>query len=387
MAANLTTKEIELTLRAKNCEKDALLQLYQLYYPAIFRHAYRLLQNEATAKDMTQEAFARAFSAIMQTKEELNFRAWIYRIATNLCFKELLQRKKQNLLDQEVGAPVLTPSGTLDPFGARRINEIGVLVQNALSRLPPRFRQILLLREIEELSYDELAQALDLKEPNVKVLLHRARARFAAFFITEQLQANPDSPIICRELKTLLVASEHDWPQIERHIETCPSCKKDEQRPTAELFALLPAIPLTKTPTALEEGSYLSGAIASSAVLAATATSKGALILGIIGVLVAGVAVVAFMTLKFLPEKNHDIKQPQPAIVLNKNDAVKIDAASSGGPMKNDSGGGISLKKNSGLPKIKIKSTRKAKSSAKTSVLPTATPDPLRHQAIDPEHP
>jgi RNA polymerase sigma-70 factor (ECF subfamily) len=234
--------ELELADRARSGDQDALVELYGRYRETLHRHAVRMLRSEAAAQDMVQEAFARAIASLPQTRQELHFRAWMVRIVTNLCLRELTRGQRDAPYDRD---PDLLASERreLDPQQARHRAEIGARVERALDALPHRYRQILLLREVEELSYDELAETLELSESSVKVTLHRARARFAAEFLAARLLAERDAPRGCAELRAIIDKPSPPVRAVVRHLESCVACKQQEQRSAAELLALLPPLP------------------------------------------------------------------------------------------------------------------------------------------------
>jgi len=240
MAPLNSLAELQLADRARDGDNAALEELYRRFRVPLYRHAHRMLRSDAAAQDVVQEAFARAIAAMPRTEGELKFKAWIYRIATNLCLKQLNQGNRWSASgqDQVEAAPASDPAG--DPERGRRAVEIAAFVSDALEAMPPRYRQILLLRELDELSYDELASALDLDRNRVKVTLHRARARFAALFIAARVRAEPTAAQ-CAELAAL-VQQEANQRQMVGHLETCDRCRRREHRPASELFALLPPI-------------------------------------------------------------------------------------------------------------------------------------------------
>jgi RNA polymerase sigma-70 factor (ECF subfamily) len=241
-----STAEAQLAHRARDGDADALTELYQRYRHPLYSHAWRMLRDRAAAQDIVQEAFARAIAGMSRTRErgELRFKAWIFRIATNLCLKHLTRNMRWSQDERRVAEK---PS-TSDPETGRRRTEIAAHVAAALEDLPPRYRQILLLRELDELSYDELAEVLGLDRGRVKVTLHRARARFAALFIANQLLSSPSNTprIQCGELAALIPT--RDRKQLVAHLERCSRCRQREHRPAGELFALLPPVPAPTLP-------------------------------------------------------------------------------------------------------------------------------------------
>lgn len=252
-AEKLETPEHEpaLALRAQQGDPQAFVELYRRHKGPLYRHAYRMLRSEAAAHDVVQESFVRAISAIGRTREELRFKAWIFRIATNLCLRQLTVRTRW--VSNE-GAPAAeSTEARSDPERQRRRVELAHFVAAALEATPAQYRQILLLRELEELSYEELAQVLATNVPRVKVTLHRARSRFGAEFVAAQLEADPTQPIACDELAGL-VAAQAERRELVRHLESCKTCRQRERRPAAELFTFLPAIiepPALATPPAV----------------------------------------------------------------------------------------------------------------------------------------
>ena len=331
-AANLAS-EPELADRVRCGDRQALVQLYRRHRESIFRHAWRMLQDEAAALDVVQESFVRAMEAAHQTRPGLNFRAWVFRIATNLCLREL-NRRGRSWLDPDVDARQ-SPLPAPDP--ARR-REVGELLAAALARLPDRYRQILLLRELEELSYGELAQVLEVNEGNVKVLLHRARTRFAALFIAERLRADPgEDRGQCDELTRLLRRGSR--AQLEQHLEQCPGCRQLELRQVSELLLLVPPPPAVTLPEA-----PVTGAPATTTASAAPTTVIG-LVLG--ATLLAGSA-VAGVTLLHQAHQARGREQPS----VSERSATKRPRVSRAGPalpqMQSGGAGGRSGQMQSG---------------------------------------
>ncbi|MCA9672082.1 MAG: RNA polymerase sigma factor, partial [Myxococcales bacterium] len=281
----LQTDPLVLASRARDGDQQALAELYRRHSAALLRHARRMMGDDSAAQDIVQEAFARAIASIGRTREELHFKAWIFRITTNLCLRALTRAARcrpSEAPDQNVA----TSDDEADPERVRLRREAGVCVQEALGRLPDRYRQILLLREIEQLSYEELADVLELSKANVKVTLHRARARFAVAFISGQLlapasaedarggDAGSDAELAavgddaeCAQLEALMVQRERR--ALERHLEQCPRCREKEAQRCARRFAVLPPLP----PLALGLSGLASGGAGASSAGATGATT------------------------------------------------------------------------------------------------------------------
>jgi len=306
-----TVAEMDLARRARAGDEAALTQLYQSHREPLYRHARRMLGEDAAARDVVQEAFTRAITAMPRTREELHFRPWIYRIATNLCLRELTRRARcapprGDLAELGRGRTTrqraeLEGNRGDDPERSHQRREATAYAQAALERLPPQYRQILLLREMEDMDYEELRRVLELRLSMVRVSLHRARARFRALFAVEQaLALSDEASTVCPELRRLLRSGRSR--RLERHLDSCPRCR--EERPAAELLALLPPLPLdllpaSPAPLAMSAPSGmlgLPGAAVGAAVasVAAAGPWSAVWVLALSVVLLAGAAVVGF---------------------------------------------------------------------------------------------
>jgi RNA polymerase sigma-70 factor (ECF subfamily) len=152
----------------------------------IFRLARRLVGDPESALDAAQETFVKAWRALDRFQGASLFSTWLTRIAINQCRNELRRRKtvkhtRPLSLDVEIpGAEVARrdtlPAGTPDPWEVARGREVEDACREALSRLEPEAREILVLREVEGLSYEEMAELLDVALGTVRSRLHRARA-------------------------------------------------------------------------------------------------------------------------------------------------------------------------------------------------------------------
>ncbi len=235
--AAYSAAELDLAHRARAGDDRAMARLYRRYSPRLYGHAVRMLGDEAAARDAVQEAFSRALASIGATREELHFRAWIYRIVTNLCLRQLNQRQRWS--DQEV--PERQDHDADDAERALGRAESGARVLAALDSLPAAYRQILVLRELDGLSYDDLARVLESDVSRVRVTLHRARARLAGVYIARRLLEDPHASVECPELSALLERDASEKVLV-KHLEGCPRCRQRRHRPAAELLALLPAV-------------------------------------------------------------------------------------------------------------------------------------------------
>ena len=161
-------------------EQQAFLErAMEQYGKATYNFALRLTRNEADARDLTQEAFIRVYRAWRSFKPGTSFLSWIYRIVTNLHRDELRRRKGR--YQEEIPEPHEPQFGS-GPLAVQPIEEYieGYLsepVSQALAELAPEQREIVLLADIEDCSYQEIGQIVGCSVGTVRSRLHRARGQ------------------------------------------------------------------------------------------------------------------------------------------------------------------------------------------------------------------
>lgn len=174
-------EEVNLIERAKKGEEEAFELIYKCYEKAIYKLAYKMLSNREDAYDVTQETFVRAFKAIGQTRPDLNLKAWLHCIAANRCRDIRRRRKRVKWVAWE---PTDCAKSEDVRFSASHSSEqeyrvirqeIHQEVRELLQKLPPNYRQSLVLYEYQGLSYQQIAQRLGITVSTVKAQIHRAR--------------------------------------------------------------------------------------------------------------------------------------------------------------------------------------------------------------------
>src|SRR3981081_1974135 len=186
LAPSLTQpSDIALVRAFQDGNVDAFDQRCLRYHQAIQGLTNRLVRDPLLAEDLTQETFFRVLRSLSRIDDAFNFSAWIHRIATNLCYDELRRRKKfpeaQEIDDEESEDSVLqVPDGDArkSPEVALEISELRDAVWSVARRLPEKYRLVLTLRELQGLSYANIARKMRVSESAVETLLHRARRRF-----------------------------------------------------------------------------------------------------------------------------------------------------------------------------------------------------------------
>ncbi len=178
--------EIELVARAKKRDPAAAEELVRRYHEKAYAVAYRRCSGDAEeAKDLTQEAFLRAFRRIDQFKGTASFYTWLYRIVVNTCLDGVRRQKKRWSLfsswkseegESETGRLEgnADPSPESDPAAELRGRELRTRVQSALGGLSTGQRMVFELKVFDEMSIPEIAKGLNIAEGTVKSHLFRA---------------------------------------------------------------------------------------------------------------------------------------------------------------------------------------------------------------------
>ncbi|MFE8698750.1 RNA polymerase sigma factor SigW [Cytobacillus sp. FJAT-53684] len=162
-------------------DQDAYAEVVEIYGEKVFHICFRMLGNRHEAEDIAQEAFLRAYVNIHSFNINLKFSSWLYRIATNLCIDRIRKKKPDYYLDAEVaGTDGLTmysqiAADTRLPEDDVESLELQETIQREISRLPEKYRTVIVLKYIEELSLNEISKILDLPLGTVKTRIHRGR--------------------------------------------------------------------------------------------------------------------------------------------------------------------------------------------------------------------
>jgi RNA polymerase sigma-70 factor (ECF subfamily) len=224
--------DVVLVQKAQKGQDAAFAELFDLLHRPVLNYVYHMLGNRQAAEDITQDAFIRAHARIGQLGPPWDFKSWIFRIASNLAIDHL-RRERRFVAFEE---PIMIG----EPPTTRRPSERGVqqeetrrAVWQTLESMPTMYRQALVLREFNGLSYQELSQALECSYENARQMVHRARLRFREHHGMRMALASGIER--CRELGDLLSAyrdSELDTNQrqaVKEHIDSCPYCRETEK--------------------------------------------------------------------------------------------------------------------------------------------------------------
>jgi RNA polymerase sigma-70 factor (ECF subfamily) len=167
--------------QVKNGDQNAFSEIVELYKDKVYILCYRMLGNSHEAEDIAQEAFIRAYVNIDSYNIDKKFSTWLYRIATNLSIDRIRKKKPDFYLDAEVkGTEGLTMYSQVAADVALPEEEVESMelqqcVQAEILKLPDKYRAVIILKYIEELSLKEISEILGLPISTIKTRIHRGR--------------------------------------------------------------------------------------------------------------------------------------------------------------------------------------------------------------------
>jgi RNA polymerase sigma-70 factor (ECF subfamily) len=174
----------ELVARAQSGDRDAVQELLQTYERRVLSVLLGMVRNPEDARELLQETFVRAFRSLDSFKGDSSFYTWLYRIAMNLAIDHQRRGSKRPSVqfDETIGVEEeAVGAGSaglgLDPFVNVRSRELGKRIFEAIESLTPDHRAVILLREIDGLSYEEISDVLQCSLGTVMSRLHYARKK------------------------------------------------------------------------------------------------------------------------------------------------------------------------------------------------------------------
>lgn len=198
----------ELIERIRSGDYSAFETLVSRYERKVYALALKLTGNQADAEEIAQDVFLTIYQKLDSFRGESLLSSWIYRVTANAAFMKLRDRRKRAKVDFDEGTAASTPTGSGDDAGMPTVTatypqgdwsntadvlmergELGAKLSEAIAQLPEKFKLIFLLKDVQGLSNEEIADVVNMSVPAVKSRLHRAR-----LFLREKLQEYVESP-------------------------------------------------------------------------------------------------------------------------------------------------------------------------------------------------
>ena len=170
---------------AREGREPAYRELIRRYERPVFSLVYRMVRDRELSEDLTQDTFVKVLTHIDKYRAEFKFSSWLFKIANNVAIDHL-RRRHLDTISME-GSPHATSSDVAEatsfelaasdesPLQEIEARELGSEIERAIARLRPEYRACILLRHVEDKSYEEIAATLDLPLGTVKTYIHRAR--------------------------------------------------------------------------------------------------------------------------------------------------------------------------------------------------------------------
>jgi RNA polymerase sigma-70 factor (ECF subfamily) len=210
----------------------AFEELHRRYVASIFRLVRRKLGDALLAEDIAQETFMKALKMMDRVDDSFNFGGWVHTVARNLCFDELRRRQRDLRADggddddDDMMANLPSTSKGFDPVQVQESNELRRQVWAVSQKLPEKYRLVLTLRELQDLSYRQIARSLKMSESAVETLLYRARLRFKEEFISAEgagaLTHDEALPLLAPYLAGKLRRTQAE--AVRMHLAVCAKC-------------------------------------------------------------------------------------------------------------------------------------------------------------------
>jgi RNA polymerase sigma factor (sigma-70 family) len=303
---------IALVRRGNHHAFEALVARYQARLLAFCRH---MLSSKEDAEDVLQEVFAAAFNAVLADERPINVRPWLYRIARNRSLNHLRRTQAVGVDSMDVH---LSENGQTTADKVHRREEFRLLIAD-VQELPETQRTALLLREIDALSYEQIAEAMETTVPSVKSLLVRARVSLAEAAEARLLSCEE----VRQELGEVAEGLTRTSAPVRRHLRTCERCalfRKQLRQTNKALAAIFPVAPLLLLKKSLlahlgTSAAASGGTAAASGSAAAGGAAMQAGITTLATKTVAGLAAAAIVTAGAVEVKQASHKRDRAAVM------------------------------------------------------------------------
>jgi len=173
------TDDLELVRRTQNGDTEAFSELVRRHQQMTYNLAYRFMRDATQAEDMAQEAFLKAFRLLNGFRGDSSFSTWLYRVTCSVCLTELGRRKRRGEVALQ---PVHVKDAAVHPTYALDLPEH---IRRCVTLLSDRYAEIVTLYYLKGISYDEIAEAMDIPLGTLKTWMFRARKQLRKIVETE----------------------------------------------------------------------------------------------------------------------------------------------------------------------------------------------------------
>ena len=164
---------------AKRGDAEAFAELVRRHQHAVFNLAYRFMRDQTLAEDMTQEAFLKAFRLIKRFRGDCAFGTWMYRVTCSVCLTELGRRKRR------AEVPLMPHHDREAAVPPTAMSDMPELIRRCVAKLPRRYAAVITLYYLKEITYDEIAQIMQVPMGTLKTWMHRARKQLGQIVAKE----------------------------------------------------------------------------------------------------------------------------------------------------------------------------------------------------------
>lgn len=193
-ATNQAASDLDLFHGAQRGDYDAFEEIVRRFHDRVYRLAFGMTKNQAEAEEVVQDTFLNVFRSLSTFRNDASPSTWIYRVAANSALTRLRTKRRKQLLSLDEVPNGASVNGNIELLDAPSpwsrqpdekllTKELGSVIDAAVDELPEKYRLVLLLRDIEGLSNEDVASTLGLTIPTVKSRLHRSR-----MFVRERLE-------------------------------------------------------------------------------------------------------------------------------------------------------------------------------------------------------
>ena len=168
-----------LVLQCRNGDRGAWDALVEQYWQRLYSYAVQATRSNELATDLVQETFLRAYNKLHTFRQDASFLTWLYKIASNLCIDQIRARNSRSALSLDVetgeGREPVAESRTSNPENIVVRNNLQEIIQREVLQLPERYRMVIVMRHLQDMSVEEIARILEIPDGTVKTHLFRGR--------------------------------------------------------------------------------------------------------------------------------------------------------------------------------------------------------------------